>query len=267
MLLYLSDLSLLDPTQRHMLGISMQEELKLSDFFRAHEVSHQWWGHRVAWKSYHDQWLSEGFAEFSGNLYVEYRRSRKDYLTRIDADKTELADEDLKARKFESLGPIWMGDRLASSDSEGAYQVDVYDKGGYVLHMLRMMLFDPKANDPDWRFKAMMQDFTQTYDGKAASTEDFKAIAEKHMIPVMDLDGNHRLDWFFRQYVYGTGYAHYAFSSTTQQLGKNWEVRGTITRSGVPDGWEDILPFYLHASGKRSILDGFRCTRRRRPSA
>lgn len=250
MLLYLSSLSFLDPTQRHMIGVPMQEEVWLSDYFRAHEVSHQWWGHRVAWKSYHDQWLSEGFAQFSGNLYVEYRRDWKSYLTRLEADKMEMTEGDLKAHAFETAGPIWMGDRLASSDSEHAYQVDVYDKGGYVLHMLRMMLYDPAAKDQDSRFKAMMQDFTQTYDGKAASTEDFKAIAEKHMIPVMDVEGNHRLDWFFRQYVYGTGYAHYTFSSTMQQVNGKWDVTGTVTRSGVPDGWVDIMPFYGHFSGK-----------------
>ncbi|HKV49218.1 MAG TPA: M1 family aminopeptidase [Candidatus Acidoferrales bacterium] len=250
MLLYLSSLSFLDPTQRHMIGIPMQEEARLTDFFRAHEVSHQWWGHRVAWKSYHDQWLSEGFAQFSGNLYVEYRRDWKSYLARLDADKMEMAGHDLRNKEFESAGPIWMGNRLSSSDSEGAYQVDVYDKGGYVLQMLRMMLFDPRAKDQDARFKAMMQDFTQTYDGKAASTEDFKTIAEKHMVPTMDIDGNRKLDWFFKQYVYGTGYAHYNFSTTIQPSNGKWDVTGTITRSGVPEDWKDILPFYAHISGR-----------------
>lgn len=250
MLLYLSSLSFLDPTQRHMIGIPMQDELEFSDFFRAHEVSHQWWGHRVAWTSYHDQWLSEGFAQFSGNLYVQFRESWKEYLTRLEADKMALSGEDLKGRKFETDGPIWMGDRLASSDSERAYDVDIYDKGGYVLHMLRMMLSDPTAKDQDARFKDMMQDFTKTYEGKAASTEDFKAIAEKHMIPVMDVEGNHRLDWFFRQYVYGTGYAHYNFSWSIQQVNGKWQVSGTVTRSGVPDTWVDIVPVYLHVSGK-----------------
>jgi hypothetical protein len=251
MLLYLSTLSFLDPTQRHMLNIPMQDELELSDFFRAHEVSHQWWGHRVAWKSYHDQWLSEGFAQFSGNLYVEYRQNWKEYLQRLEADKAQMSGTDLKGRSFESAGPIWMGERLASADSERAYAVDIYNKGGYVLHMLRMMLFDPTAQDQDAHFKAMMRDFTQTYGGKAASTEDFKAIAEKHMVSTMDVDGNHRLDWFFRQYVYGTGYAHYNFSTNIQQAGAGkWDVNGTITRSGVPDNWEDILPFYMHLSGK-----------------
>ncbi len=250
MLLYLSTLSFLDPTQRHMLGIPMQDEVRLSDYFRAHEVSHQWWGHRVAWRSYHDQWLSEGFAQFSGNLYVQYRQDWKSYLSRLEADKLEMTTGDLKGRPLEQEGPIWMGERLASAGSEQAYDVDIYDKGGYVLHMLRMMLYDPTAKDQDRRFKAMMQDFTQTYDGKAASTEDFKAIAEKHMIPVMNAEGNGRLDWFFRQYVYGTGYAHYTFSTNIQQVGAKWQVSGTVTRSGVPDTWIDIMPFYMHVSGK-----------------
>jgi hypothetical protein len=251
MLLYLSSLSFLDPTQRHQLGIPMNAEVQLSDFFRAHEVSHQWWGHRVAWKSYHDQWLSEGFAQFSGNLYVQYRRSWKDYITRIEADKTELSGGDLKAHTFESAGPIWMGTRLASSDAAGAYSVDIYNKGGYVLSMLRMMMMEPGAQDQDARFKSMMQDFAQTFDNKAASTEDFKAIAEKHMIPTMDLDGNHKLDWFFNQYVYGTGYAHYNFSANVQEASQGkWAISGAITRTGVPDGWQDAMPIYMHYQGK-----------------
>lgn len=67
-LLYLGWFTFLDSTQRNALGI--RNQVQLTDFFRGHESSHQWWGHRVGWKSYHDQWLSEGFAEFSGKLYV-----------------------------------------------------------------------------------------------------------------------------------------------------------------------------------------------------
>src|SRR5205814_10098636 len=39
--------------------------------FIAHETSHQWWGDSVLWRSYRDQWLSEGFAEYSGFLYAD----------------------------------------------------------------------------------------------------------------------------------------------------------------------------------------------------
>jgi len=76
-----------------------------TDFFRAHESSHQWWGHRVGWKSYHDQWLSEGFAEFSGNLYVQYRQNMKEYVNRWRREKELLKTKDLKAHTVESSDP------------------------------------------------------------------------------------------------------------------------------------------------------------------
>jgi len=249
MLLYLSTMSFLDSTQRNALGI--KDQLAYSDFFRAHEVSHQWWGHRVGWKSYHDQWLSEGFAQFSGNLYIQFRENWKEYVNRLQIDRRDLFATDLHSHSFESAGPIWMGNRLASADSERAYDVVIYDKGGLVLNMLRMMLYNAQDKDPDARFKAMMQDFTQTYDNKAASTEDFKTIAEKHMIPRMDIDGNQSLDWFFNQYVYGTGMAQYSFATQVQDAGNGkWTISGVVNRSGVPDGWEDILPLAIHASGR-----------------
>src|SRR5690348_12436640 len=186
MLLYLDVISFLDETQRHLLGI--QDQVRVSDFFRAHEVSHQWWGHEVAWKTYHDQWLSEGFAQFSGNLYVEFRDSHKEYLNRLKTDREELFSKNRFGHRYSDLGPIWMGNRLASSLSPGGYATDIYNKGGYVLEMLRAMMFNSRSQNPDEEFKAMMQDFTKTYSGKAASTEDFKAMVEKHMMQHMDLD-------------------------------------------------------------------------------
>ena len=48
-----------------------------------------------------------------------------------------------------------------------------------------------------------MHDFVNTYRLRAATTEDFKAIVEKHMSPGMDLEGNHRMDWFFRGVICG----------------------------------------------------------------
>lgn len=249
-LLYLSAISFLDSTQRNALGI--REHTEITDFFRAHETSHQWWGHGVGWKSYHDQWLSEGFAQFSGNLYVLVRRNQKEYLNRLRRDKDELKERDLRNRTFESLGPIWMGTRLSSSDSPTAYSKVIYNKGGYVLHMLRMMLFDPRnQRDPDARFRTMMEDFCRTFRNRPASTEDFKALAEKHMLPVMDLDGNKRLDWFFHQYVYGTGIPDYRFSYQIQDAGQgNWKISGSVRQSGVPADWKGILPLYIHSSGR-----------------
>jgi len=250
-LIYLSMLSFLDSTQRQQFGI--RDHVQLTDFFRAHESSHQWWGHRVGWKSYHDQWISEGFAQFSGNLYVQFRRSFKEYVGRVREDRKALDTPDLKNRPVESLGPVWMGYRLSSQDSPRATQIVMYNKGGLILNMLRMMLINPRLAQPDERFIAMMKDFCQAYDNRAASTEDFKALAEKHMLPVMDVDGNGKLDWFFKQYVYGTGIPTYEFKYSVAPIeGGKWKFSGTITQRGVPEGWKDILPLYVH-SGDRTI--------------
>ena len=249
-LLYLSWVTFLDSTQQHELGFKNQ--VGLTDFFRAHESSHQWWGHRVGWKSYHDQWLSEGFAEFSGLLYVQFRQNQKEFLDQSRRDKELLHTADHNNHAIESLGPIWMGHRIRSSETNGSsYQDLIYSKGGYVLQMLREQLTDPRNPDPDHLFKDMMQDYCKTFDNKPASTEDFKTIVEKHMLRSMDLDGNHKMDWFFNQYVYGIGMPRYTFRATLEPTpdGKT-HVKAELTRSGVPEPWKDAVPLYAHAGDK-----------------
>lgn len=249
MLLYLDVVSFMDETQRHELGVV--DQIRISDFFRAHEVSHQWWGHEVGWKTYHDQWLSEGFAQFSGNLYVQFRDGEKKYLDRLHADREELLEHNSFGHRYNDIGALWMGQRLASSPVPEGYNVVVYNKGGYVLEMLRAMLQNPHSKTPDDDFKAMMQDFTKTFNGKAASTEDFKAVVERHMNQAMNVDQNHKMDWFFNEYVYGTGAAEYRIDYSFQSQPNNqWLLMGTVTQSGVPDGWKDVLPIYLHMNGK-----------------
>jgi len=249
-LLYLSWLTFLDSTQRHALGV--RDQGQLTDAFRGHESSHQWWGNLVGWKSYHDQWLSEGFADFSGILYVQYRQNMKEALGRWRKEKELLHNKDLNGHTTESLGPIWMGRRIASSITGGnSYQDLIYSKGAYVLQMLRMQLMDSRNQDPEHIFKDMMQDYCKTFGNKAASTEDFKAIVEKHMTAGMNLDGNRKMDWFFNQYVYGMGIPQYTFHATTEPTsdGKT-HVKAEFTRTGVADDWKDAIPLYAHMGEK-----------------
>ena len=253
-LLYLGWFTFLDSTQRNALGI--RNQVQLTDFFRGHESSHQWWGHRVGWKSYHDQWLSEGFAEFSGKLYVQFRENPKEFLEQLRRDKELLHSGDIHSHQIDSLGPIWMGRRIRSSETNGSsYQNLIYSKGGYVLQMLRSQLTDPRNQDPEHLFKEMMQDYCKTFDNKPASTEDFKAIVEKHMTRGMDMDGNHKMDWFFNQYVYGTGIPQYRLHATVEGTtdGKS-HLKGEITRTGVPETWKDAVPLYAHLGDKTMRL-------------
>ena len=177
-----------------------------------HEVAHQWWGHAVGWASYHDQWLSEGFAEFSAGLFLQQGVAgdwRKDYIEFWDRLRQRILEKNNFGIAPNDAGPLWMGLRLISPRTENAYQNVTYPKGAYVLQMLRSMMYDP--DDQDKAFIAMMHDFVESHREQAATTESFKAIAEKHMTKMMDLGRNGRLDWFFDEWVYGTQVPRYHF--------------------------------------------------------
>jgi len=178
--------------------------------FRAHEVAHQWWGSTVNFATYHDQWISEGFSEYSALWYVQWilGDSKRFYKT-LDAWRDAIFDN----RKYrfgsgQEAGPISLGYRTQSSETAGDYDLVVYLKGAWVLHMLRNLFIDLNTLNED-AFKKMMRDFYQTYRHKAASTKDFQDIVEKHA--GMDME------WFFAQWVYGTEVPTYRFSYKTRK--------------------------------------------------
>jgi aminopeptidase N len=118
-----------------------------------------------------------------------------------------------------------------------------------------MMMWDRKTGDEN--FKAAMQDFVKTYSGKAATTEDFKAAMEKHMTPDMDLDGNHRLDWFFNEYVYGTALPTYKLDSSFDKDASGDVVFNfKVTQSGVDDKFRMLVPIYLELADGRTVSLG-----------
>ena len=134
-------------------------------------------------------------------------------------------------------GPIWLGHRLSSSRSPVDYHILVYEKGAYVLHMLRMMMKDFNKGG-DERFLAMMQDFVKTYTWKNATTEDFRRVAEKHM--------GMNLKWFFDQWVYGTAVPTYSFKWRTEPgPGGKTVLILDVKQSGVPDQFKMPIPFHL----------------------
>jgi hypothetical protein len=74
------------------------------------------------------------------------------------------------------------------------------------------------------------------------------------MTQEMDLDGNHRLDWFFNEYVYGTALPSYQMSSTFDKDANGDVVFGfKITQSGVNDKFKMIVPIYLELADGRNV--------------
>jgi aminopeptidase N len=75
------------------------------------------------------------------------------------------------------------------------------------------------------------------------STEEFIRYTEKYMTPSSDLEHNHRLDWFFNEWVYETGVPTYKLQSTVEQLSpKKFLVQGTIMQGGVSSDFEMLVP-------------------------
>jgi len=211
-----------------------------------HEVAHQWWGHTVGWASYHDLWLSEGFAEFSAGLFLQQGVAgdwRKDYIEFWDRLRRRILEKNNFGIAPNDAGPLWMGLRLISPRTENAYQNVTYPKGAYVLQMLRSMMYSPQ--DKDKPFIAMMHDFVESHRENAATTESFKAIAEKHMTSLMDLGKNGRLDWFFDEWVYGTQVPRYHFEyQLTPAAGGKVKLHMTIRQSDVDEHFAMLLPVY-----------------------
>jgi hypothetical protein len=246
-LVYLPISAYTDSTQRWMLFGNIDS--KFSGFVQEvtpHEVSHQWWGHAVGWASYHDQWLSEGFAEFSAGLFLQQAMGgnwRTDYLEFWERLRKRILESNNFGVSPNDAGPLWMGLRLISPRSERAYQNLTYPKGAYVLQMLRSLMYD--ADDKDKAFIVMMHDFVETHREHPATTESFKAVAEKHMTKLMDLQKNGRLDWFFDEWVYGTQVPRYHFDyQVAPQDGGKVKVHMTITQSEVDDHFAMIVPVF-----------------------
>lgn len=196
--------------------------------FRAHEIAHQWWGIGVNFKSYHDQWLSEAFAEYAGLWFAQtFLKGNDDFFRILD----EWKDKIINNRKYllgsgQEAGPISLGYRTQSSETSGDYDLIIYKKGAWVLHMLRNMLVDLKAMNED-RFKALMNEFYSTYLNEEATTEDFKRICQKYL--------NEDMSWFFKQWIYGTSIPEYTFAYKTVKTDEDkYEVTCRIKQDNVP---------------------------------
>jgi Peptidase family M1 domain len=234
-----------DTTVRHQLGMDYGDR-GYWKVVTPHEVAHQWWGHTVGFSSYRDQWMSEGFADMSASLYLTLiEKNPQKFITFWNDERELLLERNAEGFRAIDAGPLTMGYRLSNSRTGyGLTRRLIYPKGAYVLHMIRMMMHDNRTGDQ--HFKEMMQDFVKTYSGRAATTEDFKATVEKHMTPDMDPAGDHKMDWFFNEYVYGTQLPAYRLDYSFD-TGPDGDVvlNFKVTQSNVKDDFRMPVPVYL----------------------
>ena len=162
------------------------------EFFIAHEVAHQWFGQAVGWKNYHEQWLSEGFAQYFAALYARERRGEvvfRDILRQFR--KWTLDDSD--------QGPVSLGYRLGHIKNETrVFRALVYNKGAGVLHMLRRLVGDEAF------FRGLRRFYSENR-YKKAGTDDFRKA--------MEAESGRDLSRFFERWIYDSSLPRVKFSS------------------------------------------------------
>jgi len=169
----------------------------------AHELSHHWFGDAVGPKTWKDIWLNEGFATYCEALYAEH-------LGGPGALQSSMMS------KFQESFP---GKVYDPSD---LFSSTVYNKGAWVLHMLRHEVGDSV-------FFKILRDYFQKFKYKNASTKDFEDICES----VSGKD----LNYFFNQWVYkGTGIIKLNYKREISKDGNSYNIRLKLDQ--IQDGYE-----------------------------
>lgn len=131
-----------------------------NEYYLAHEIAHQWWGQGVTWDRYHDQWISEGLAQFASILYLREKHGDSVFSSILK----KMSGWTEKKAKW---GPITFGSRISHFDFF-AFQSIVYDKSSLALNMLRDLLGE------ELFFKGI-KEFFERFKYQAARTNDFVA--------------------------------------------------------------------------------------------
>lgn len=181
------------------------------DFFLAHEMAHEWWGQAIGWKNYHEQWLSEGFAQYFAALYAERSRGKAVFggiIRRMQGWATENSDQ----------GPIYLGYRIGHVKGDPRlYRAVVYDKGAMVLHMLRRLLGDEA-------FFGGLRRFYDTWRFKKAGTDDLRRTMEE--------ESGASLTRFFDRWVLGDGLPQVTVAYRVERNGDAQEAVVELEQAG-----------------------------------
>jgi hypothetical protein len=183
------------------------------EFFIAHELAHEWWGQAIGWKNYHEQWLSEGFAQYFAALYAERARGGPVFdsvLRRMRRWTVEESDQ----------GPVYLGYRVGHIKGDSRmFRAIVYNKGATILHILRTMIGD-KA------FFAGVRRFYELWRFEKAGSDDLRQA--------MEAEAGVPLSRFFEQWVYGQELPQVTLTWRVERDGDGQDAILRLEQAGEP---------------------------------
>ncbi|MGA6149545.1 M1 family metallopeptidase [Stenotrophomonas sp. NPDC077461] len=147
-----------------------------------HEAAHQWWGNRVTCASWEHFWLNEGMANFMTAAWLQHAQGEAAYQRQVAGWRARLDRLRAKGTDHALVYAAW---DAPSADDRAV----VYQKGAYVLHLLREELGEAV-------FWQGLRSYTRDHDGRAVVTADFQRAMEQA--------AGRPLDDFFQAWVYGT---------------------------------------------------------------
>lgn len=242
-LVYASTLSYFEKGDRVLRNLSIETQRFYADLMRPHEIAHQWWGNVVNSMLDRDAWIMEALATYSSLLWLEERRGVAE-RNRVLAEFRDNLLRKADGATVESSGPIVLGRRLSTSKLPDAYRVIVYEKGAWVIHMLRGVLGDES-------FFLMLRQLCERFHEEEVSTERFRQLVAE-FVP----DGYHdpSLRDFFDQWVHGTGIPRLLADWKQTASGGRHRFRLRLEQSGVPDYFPVEVPIEVHTLPGRSLV-------------
>jgi len=262
-LVFLSSAAFLNPQEQRDLHMDpVTRELNLQVL--VHETAHQWWGDLVIWKSYRDQWLSEGLANYASLLMLEQKNPAQ-FREVMEHYRKDLLSKNNDDESLRDAGPVTFGQRLTSSHFPAGYEAITYERGTWLFHMLRCMLRDSEMvshsrkapANPDEPFFRALRKARDRYAGKSMSTHDLMQVFEEELPRPLWYNNHHNLAWFEDGWIDGTAMPELAIRDIriNAKAGAN-TVSGLILQKNAPENLVTAIPLYGVAAGNSLVFLG-----------
>jgi hypothetical protein len=238
-LIYLSTLSYMHQEERPFEAKDSQVNTFFSQILLAHEVAHQWWGNMVASAGYRSDWIQESLANYAALEMLERRKGEEAMNQVMALYRRELTSVMKNGQRVDSAGPLELGQRLNEMGGPEAWRIITYEKGSWVMHMLRQRMGREA-------FEEMMRRLIRDFADRPLSNEEFQKMASEY-VPAGQPDRS--LDLFFDTWVYGTG-----IPTLRLRAPGNGHKDYTLTQTGVSDDFTVDVPLVqVGQQGKRQL--------------